>query len=201
MFHLSPFTHSPESQVPSDKYTNHTSRALAELCAEHLDPKVFRLVEGAREMTQAVLEQRYDKIFFTGGSFVGKMVAAAAAKNLTPTVLELGGKSPVFVTESADLTIAARRITWGSFMNAGQTCVRPDYCLVASSVAEKFYDEVEKCVAQFYSDEPESSGFFGRVINERAAERLEEILNATPKVRREGMARGGEGRGCCAMLR
>ena len=168
-------------KVPSDKYTIYTSRALAELCAEHLDPAVFRLVEGAREMTQAVLDQRYDKIFFTGGSFVGKMVAAAAAKHLTPTVLELGGKSPVFVTESADITIAARRITWGAFMNAGQTCVRPDYCLVASSIAEKFYEEVEKCAAQFYSEDPSTSEFFGRVINERAAERLKEILDSTPK--------------------
>lgn len=158
-------------KVPSDKYTASTSRALAALCEEHLDPKVFRVVEGAREMTQSVLAQRYDKIFFTGGSFVGKMVAAAAPQNLTPTVLELGGKSPVFITKSADLTIAARRITWGAFMNAGQTCVRPDYCLVDEAVAEKLYEEVEKCAKQFYSEDPESSEFFGRVINEVRAER------------------------------
>ncbi|GMH56472.1 hypothetical protein TL16_g02142 [Triparma laevis f. inornata] len=168
-------------KVPSDKYTNHTSRALAELCEEHLDQDVFRLVEGAREMTGAVLRERYDKIFFTGGCFVGKMVAEAAAKHLTPTVLELGGKSPVFVTESADLTIAARRICWGAFMNCGQTCVRPDYCMVDEKVASKFFEEVEKCCKQFYTDTPKNSEFFGRVINERAAERLEGIIEGTPK--------------------
>ena len=133
----------------------------------------IRFVEGDRVETQAVLKQEYDLMFFTGGQFVGKMVAEvgkrrisalsftwpchflhfvpdtvfilkAAAKNLTPTVLELGGKSPCIVDRSADLRIAALRVTWGTFVNSGQTCLRPDYLLVHEDVAEDFYKEMEK---------------------------------------------------------
>ena len=111
-------------KVPSDQYSPNVARAIADLIDKYMDKEVIRVTEGAREMTGAVLKEKYDKIFFTGGCFVGKMVAQAAAEHLCPTVLELGGKSPVFVTNSADCVIAARRIAWGSFMNGGQTCVR-----------------------------------------------------------------------------
>jgi aldehyde dehydrogenase (NAD+) len=146
-----------------------------------MDPAIVQVVEGAREATGAVLKERFDKIFFTGGSFVGKMVAQAAAEHLTPCVLELGGKSPVFVTSSADVVIAARRIAWGAFMNCGQTCVRPDYCLVDESVAAKFVLEVEKCVSKMYSENAQDSEFFGRLINERAVTRVADVLKRTDK--------------------
>eukprot|EP00947_MAST-08B_sp_MAST-8B-sp1_P004444 g4444.t1 len=166
-------------KVPSDRYSSATSRACAELVREMMDQDIVRVVEGGREMTAAVLEQRYDKIFFTGGCFVGKLVAKAAAEHLTPTVLELGGKSPAIVTKSADLSIAARRICWGAFLNCGQTCVRPDYVLVDEAVASRFFDECRKAVTAMYGEDAQKSGFFGRVINERAVKRLQGVLDRT----------------------
>lgn len=163
-------------RVPSDKYSTHASRAMATLLEQYMDPSVVRCVEGARDATTAVLRQRFDIIFFTGGSYVGKMVAKAAAEYLTPVVLELGGKSPCIIDSSADLTVAARRVTWGAFMNAGQTCVRPDYVMVHESVAEKFIAKVKDCIVQMYGRNAMESDYFGRIINSRAHQRLTKIL-------------------------
>jgi len=118
----------------------------------------------------------YDLIFFTGGCFVGQMVAEAAAKHLTPTVLELGGKSPCIVDKSADLKVAANRVAWGAFMNAGQTCVRPDYLFVHQDVAEKFSEQLQQTVKEFYGENAQQSEFFGRLINDRAFERVHGLV-------------------------
>jgi acyl-CoA reductase-like NAD-dependent aldehyde dehydrogenase len=169
-------------KMPSEKYSGHTSRAMAELIAEYLDPNAVQVIEGARESTQAVLEPRWDLIFFTGGAFVGKMVHAAAAKHLTPTILELGGKSPTLVAPDAAsdperLRAAARRIAWGSFSNSGQTCIRPDYAFVHASVADAFVDEMRRAVREFYGAAPQRTAAFGRVINQRAHDRLTALLD------------------------
>jgi acyl-CoA reductase-like NAD-dependent aldehyde dehydrogenase len=167
-------------KLPSDKYSSASSRAIAQCVAGYLDQTAVRVVEGDREATQAVLAQRWDKIFFTGGSYVGKMVAEAAAKHLTPTCLELGGKSPCIVDRSADLDIAAKRICWGAFMNAGQTCVRPDYLLVHADVADAFLAKYKAAITSMYSEEPDKSEWFGRAVNGRACERLAAVI-ATDK--------------------
>ena len=165
-------------KMPSDKYTKHTSAAVAELIRSYFDPSVLCCIEGDRRATQAVLKQRYDLIFFTGGSYVGKMVAASAAKHLTPTVLELGGKSPTIVTSKACVYVAARRTAWGAFTNAGQTCVRPDHVFVHESVADEFLRVLKEAVLEFYSSKPHDTEFFGRLVNARARERVAKIVES-----------------------
>lgn len=122
---------------PSELPEN-TMKAMAKLINENFDAQFLYVVEGGVEETTAILKLRFDKIFFTGSPRVGKIVYKAAAEHLTPVTLELGGKSPAFVTEKADLNIAARRIVWGKFINAGQTCVAPDYLYVAENIKAKF---------------------------------------------------------------
>jgi aldehyde dehydrogenase (NAD+) len=116
----------------------HTSNIMAKLINENFDPEFFTVVEGGVKETQELLSQKFDKIFFTGSSYVGKIVYQAAAKNLTPVTLELGGKSPAFFTEKCDMKIGIKRMIWAKFLNAGQTCVAPDYILVHSSRKEEF---------------------------------------------------------------
>mmetsp|Transcript_25508 Transcript_25508/g.35334 ORF Transcript_25508/g.35334 Transcript_25508/m.35334 type:complete len:512 (+) Transcript_25508:653-2188(+) len=164
-------------KVPSKHYSASVSRTMANLGAKYLDNDCIQFVEGDRNETQSLLKQRYDLIFFTGGHFVGQMVAQAAAKNLTPTVLELGGKSPCIVDKSADLDVAARRVCWATFVNSGQTCLRPDYLLVHEDVAEPFFKKMEQVVKQYFTKDPQKSEFFGRIINPRAHKRLEELVS------------------------
>lgn len=173
-------------KVPSDKYSKATSRALADLCGKYLDTDAIRVVEGDRHMTQAILKCRYDKYFFTGGSFVGKMVYEAAARNLTPAVLELGGKSPCVVDKSADIKVTAYRLCQGKFVNAGQTCIAPDYLLVHEDVADALYDELERCVRKFFGKNPQASDDFGRLINVRAFDNAKKLLDASAKNLRFG---------------
>ena len=168
-------------KTPSDKYSGASSRTMAKLIETFLDQSAIRVVQGDRHATQAVLGQRWDKIFYTGGCSVGKMVAESAAKHLTPTVLELGGKSPCIVDASADLAIAAKRICWGAFMNAGQTCVRPDYLFVHEKVADRFQKLFVEAIENFYSTAPAESEWFGRIINTRAASRLADMLKEDKK--------------------
>eukprot|EP00009_Paramoeba_aestuarina_P002800 CAMPEP_0201522466 /NCGR_PEP_ID=MMETSP0161_2-20130828/17572_1 /ASSEMBLY_ACC=CAM_ASM_000251 /TAXON_ID=180227 /ORGANISM="Neoparamoeba aestuarina, Strain SoJaBio B1-5/56/2" /LENGTH=509 /DNA_ID=CAMNT_0047921315 /DNA_START=111 /DNA_END=1640 /DNA_ORIENTATION=+ len=171
-------------KVPSKNYSAESSKTMAQIASKYLDRDCIRFVEGDRNETQAVLSHRYDLIFFTGGQFVGKMVAEAAAKHLTPTVLELGGKSPCIVDASADLDVAARRVAWGTFVNSGQTCLRPDYLLVHEDVAEHFYKKLERTVKDFYTSNPQQTEFFGRVINTRAHKRLSQLVeDSKPYIR------------------
>ncbi|WAC65602.1 aldehyde dehydrogenase family protein [Agrococcus sp. SL85] len=125
-----------------------TSRLLAQLVPAYLDPRAVRVVEGGADVTTALLAERWDLIFYTGNGTVGRIVAAAAAKHLTPTVLELGGKSPVYVHRSADIAAAARRIAWGKWLNAGQTCVAPDHVLVDREVADELVEELRRATAE-----------------------------------------------------
>jgi aldehyde dehydrogenase (NAD+) len=129
-----------------------------------------------RTSNDEMLSERYDYIFFTGGVQVGKIIAKAAAEHLTPTTLELGGKSPCIVDETASLEVSARRIVWGKFLNAGQTCVAPDYLLVHEKVKDKLFDLMKKVVREFYGDNPAASPDYAHIINEKHFERLASMI-------------------------
>jgi len=154
------------------------SAAMARLIPRYLDPEAVVVVEGGVPETTALLEQRWDHIFFTGSTAVGRIIAAAAATHLTPTVLELGGKSPAYVHASADLEVAARRIAWGKFLNAGQTCIAPDYVLVDRAVQDQLVDRLVHEIGEFYGADPQRSDSFGRIVNARHLDRLKGLLAA-----------------------
>jgi aldehyde dehydrogenase (NAD+) len=155
----------------------HSSHALARLVARHLDPDAVAVVEGGVPETTALLEERFDHIFYTGNGTVGRVVMAAAAKHLTPVTLELGGKSPTIVDRSANLDVAARRIAWGKYINAGQTCVAPDYVLVDRRVEGPLCARLRDTVRRFYGPEPRESGDYGRIVNDRHFQRIVRLLD------------------------
>lgn len=153
-----------------------TSCLVAELLPQYLDSDAFACVEGAVPETTALLEQRWDHILYTGGGQVGKIVMAAAARHLTPVTLELGGKSPCIVADDANITVAARRIAWGKFTNAGQTCIAPDYLLCTKATAERLLPAIESAVRDMFGENPRHSGDYGRIVNSRHVERIARYL-------------------------
>jgi acyl-CoA reductase-like NAD-dependent aldehyde dehydrogenase len=153
-----------------------SAELLREMTTQALDCEAVSTVLGGADETQALLEQRFDKIFYTGGAKVGRIVMRAAAEHLTPVTLELGGKSPAIVAADADLEVSARRIVWGAFMNGGQLCVRPDYCLIEASVYEAFLGKVQEVAADFYGEDMQESKFFARIVNERHFDRVEKLI-------------------------
>jgi len=158
--------------VKPGSYAYHSSNAMVKLIPKYMDNDAIACIEGNRHITQAILAQRFDAMFFTGSPSVGRVVAEAAAKQLCPVVLELGGKSPCVVAESANIYVAARRIAWGSLLNSGQTCVRPDYYLVHESVADAFVNELANTIKEYYGGDTRKSEFYGRLVNDAAYERL-----------------------------
>lgn len=155
-----------------------TADVIARLVPEYLDKGAFSIVLGAVPETTALLEQKWDHIFFTGGTAVAKVVMNAAAKNLTPVVLELGGKSPTIIHSSADLRVAARRIAQGRWLNAGQTCTAPDYLLVFKDVAKPFLQHLKEAILHFYGNEPQKSPDYGRIVSTRHFDRLKALLTS-----------------------
>ncbi|MGE4130857.1 MAG: aldehyde dehydrogenase [Bdellovibrionales bacterium] len=166
--------------------TPQTSRLLADLIGQAFSPDLVRVVEGGVPETTALLSENFDHIFFTGSTGVGKIVMQAAAKNLTPVSLELGGKSPVIVSPSANLALAARRIVWGKFYNAGQTCVAPDYLYVHQSVAQELLEKITREIRQQFGEDPQKSPSLGRIVNSRNWQRL------TKLIQKEKTAHGGD---------
>jgi acyl-CoA reductase-like NAD-dependent aldehyde dehydrogenase len=156
----------------------HTSRVIAQVIAEHFDPAYCSVVEGGAESAQMLLEERFDTVFFTGGPATGKLVMAAAAKHLTPVTLELGGKNPCIVDADADLGVAARRIVWGKFFNAGQSCVAVDYLLVDRRVKQELLSRIISTVRSFYGEDPSQSPDFARIVDELHFDRLARLLAA-----------------------
>lgn len=150
----------------------HVSEALATVVPDYFDPGAVAIVEGGVSETTALLEQQWDKIFYTGNGKVGRIIMEAAAKHLTPVTLELGGKSPTVVDESANLSVAARRIVWGKFLNAGQTCVAPDYILAHAAVHDALLSEMMTAVHDMYGADPRQSPDYGRIINDKHYERI-----------------------------
>jgi aldehyde dehydrogenase (NAD+) len=159
--------------------TFNTSQLITKIVEEVFDVKEVVVVHGGAEFTQSLLEKRWDYIFFTGSVFVGKIVAQAAAKNLTPYTLELGGKNPCIVDEGADLEIAVKRIVWGKFINAGQTCIAPDYILVQGKEKYNFVELLKKEIIRVYGENPEESKDFSRIINSKNWHRLNEMIDHT----------------------
>ena len=156
--------------------TPRTSAALAELLPKYIDTDAVAIIEGGVEETSALLEERFDHILYTGNGSVGRIVMEAASRNLTPVTLELGGKSPCIVDRTADLAVAGRRIAWGKFMNAGQTCIAPDYILVESSVEEALIESIQQAVHEFYGDDPGQSSDYTRIVNRRHHERISKLM-------------------------
>jgi aldehyde dehydrogenase (NAD+) len=159
--------------------TFNTSQLITKIVEEVFHVKEVVVVHGGAEFTQSLLEKRWDYIFFTGSVFVGKIVAQAAAKNLTPYTLELGGKNPCIVDEGADLEIAAKRIVWGKFINAGQTCIAPDFILVQGKEKYNFVELLKKEIIRVYGENPEESKDFSRIINSKNWHRLKEMIDHT----------------------
>ncbi len=155
----------------------HVSALLAKWIPKYFDTKAIRVVEGGPPETTALLRQNWDHIFYTGNGRVGRIVMEAAAKHLTPVTLELGGKSPCIVDESADLDTTAKRIVYGKFFNAGQTCVAPDYVLVHDRVHDALVNRMVATIREFYGDDPKQSTDFSRIINERHHARLSRFLD------------------------
>lgn len=154
-----------------------TSAAIARLLPRYLDPEAVAVVQGAVPETTALLEQRFDHIFYTGNGAVGRIVMAAAARHLTPVTLELGGKSPVVVEPGVDLAVTARRIAQGKFLNAGQTCVAPDYVLAIGASAKALESQLADAVRELYGEDPATAPEYGRIVNERHFDRLTALLD------------------------
>ena len=160
---------------PSEIAPN-TAAVVNRLISQNFDERYLAVVQGGVQTSEQLLAQQFDYIFFTGSTQVGKVVMKAAAEYLTPVTLELGGKSPAIVSSDADLELAARRICWGKFLNAGQTCVAPDYVLVQEEVKEEFIQQIAQCIQDFYGEQPSDSPDFARIINDRHFERLSAML-------------------------
>jgi len=156
--------------------TPHVSAALARRVPEYLDPEAVALVEGGVQETTALLAERFDHVFYTGNGTVGRIVLEAAAKHLTPVTLELGGKSPCIVDEDVDVEVTARRIAWGKFMNAGQTCIAPDYVLVHEAREAALVEALAKTIREFYGDDPRATPDYARIVNGRHHQRVARLL-------------------------
>jgi aldehyde dehydrogenase (NAD+) len=157
--------------------TSNTASIIELIITEVFDSVHVEVYQGGAEVSERLLRQRWDYIFFTGSVTVGKLVAKAAAEHLTPVTLELGGKNPCIVDETADLPLAARRIVWGKFMNAGQTCIAPDYILARASIKDKLVGLLKEEISRAYGNNPESSEDFARIINDRNFERLVGLID------------------------
>ncbi|MCI8307267.1 MAG: aldehyde dehydrogenase [Lachnospiraceae bacterium] len=158
-------------------YSPATSAVIAEMIGKTFPREYIAVVEGGREENSELLEQKFDYIFFTGGVNVGKLVMKKAAENLTPVTLELGGKSPCIVDDTANIKIAAKRIVFGKFLNSGQTCVAPDYVLVCKSVKEKLVSEIISCIQSQYGDNPLADGEYVNIINEKHFLRVKALID------------------------
>jgi len=159
--------------------TPHVSSLFAELVPKYLDPELVAVVNGAVPETTKLLDLTWDHILYTGSGRVGRIVSAAAAKHLTPVSLELGGKSPVFIDPNCDLETAAKRILWGKVVNAGQTCVAPDYVLVPEDFQDKFVNALKEVSEQFYPKSASEPGAYSRLVTPQAFKRVKGLLDNT----------------------
>ena len=157
-------------------YTPNVARVIEQMITATFEEKYIAVVQGNRDVNTSLLAQRYDVIFFTGSPSLGRIVMQAAAKHLTPVVLELGGKSPCIVDKGADVKIAAQRIAWGKTLNAGQTCIAPDYLLIHHSLQQQFIEEFKLAVERLHGKDPRSSQHYVRLVNDRAWERVASYL-------------------------
>ncbi|XP_020022072.1 aldehyde dehydrogenase family 3 member A2 isoform X2 [Castor canadensis] len=170
---------------PSEISEN-TAKILAKLLPQYLDQDLYTVINGGVEETTELLKQRFDHILYTGSTTVGKIVMEAAAKHLTPVTLELGGKSPCYIDKDCDLDIVCRRITWGKFMNCGQTCIAPDYILCEASLQNQIVQKVKETLKEFYGENIKESPDYERIINLHHFKRVQSLLEG------QKIALGGE---------
>lgn len=164
------------AMVALSEYTPTINQLLIQMIADYFDPGLLSFFESSVENNTFVLANRFDKIFFTGSPKVGKIVYQAASQYLTPVTLELGGKSPALITESANLKHAATRIAWGKFINTGQTCVAPDYCLVPRKLLPTFVEEMKQAIKRLYGEMLEQNQDYGKIITLAAWHRLNKLI-------------------------
>jgi aldehyde dehydrogenase (NAD+) len=158
--------------------SSETSRVLAKIVPQYFTDKAVAVVEGGVQETTELLKQKFDHIFYTGNGAVGRVVMRAAAENLTPVTLELGGKSPTIVDASANIAVAARRIAWAKYVNAGQTCVAPDYVLAHKSIANELVEAIRTSITEFYGEDPHASKDYSRVISPKHFSRLTSLISS-----------------------
>ncbi|KAF4676281.1 Eukaryotic translation initiation factor 5A-1 [Perkinsus chesapeaki] len=163
---------------PGD-YAVKSTQAMMQLIPRYMDQECIKVVNGGPELSDAILQHQWQKIFFTGSANVGRIIYEKAAKFLTPCTLELGGKSPCIIDRTADLAVSAKRLVWGALASAGQTCVRPDYVMVQEDVGEKFVDFVISTIKEFYGENPKESSWFARVINQRNFDRVTSLFEGS----------------------
>lgn len=159
-----------------------TSKLIKRICEENFSEEYVKVYEGSTEVTNMLLEEQFDHIFFTGSPRVGRIIMAAAAKHLTPVTLELGGKSPTIIHSDANLKIAARRIAAGKFLNVGQTCVAPDHLFVHASIKDQFVAEMKKVIQDGYGNDPVSSPDLGRIVNDKHYKRVKDLIDSSKVV-------------------
>ena len=157
-------------------YVPQVSEVIEQMIEATFDEKYIAVVQGNRDVNSALLEHRFDIIFFTGSPSLGKRVMEAAAKHLTPVILELGGKSPCIVDKGANIPLTAQRLAWGKTLNAGQTCIAPDYLLIHSSLQEEFIREFSAALERLHGKDPQLSRHFVRIVNDKSFERVSSYL-------------------------
>ncbi len=157
-------------------YSKYTAEVIKELISETFDERYISVFTGGRAVIQELLNERFDHICFTGGTYLGKIVMEKASRHLTPVTLELGGKSPCIVDEDADVDVAARRITFGKFLNSGQTCIAPDYLLAHSKIKKHLVERIQYYITESFGIDPKQSPDYGRIINDEQFERLTDLI-------------------------
>jgi aldehyde dehydrogenase (NAD+) len=162
--------------IKPSEFAPHTSNLISELIHKYFSPEYITVIPGSVETSQQLLAEKFDHIFFTGGTAIGKIVMAAAAKHLTPVTLELGGKSPCIIDTDINLEHTAKRITWGKFINAGQTCIAPDYLLVDQKIKPDLINALKKYLQEFYGENPATSPDYARIIHQKHFHRLTNLL-------------------------
>jgi aldehyde dehydrogenase (NAD+) len=167
------------AMVKPSPATPAVAEVLDDLLGELFDPSYVVTVHGETEVNQALFHMQFDLIFFTGSPRLGKIVMAAAAENLTPVVLELGGKSPCIVDQDAKIELAAKRIAWGKSINSGQTCIAPDYVLIHEKLKSDFVIAYKKAISEMYGDNPKESDYYPRIVHDDAFERIIGLLEGT----------------------
>ncbi len=162
--------------LKTSPYAPAIAEVMEELVKETFPANYVAVTHGHREVNQALLEQRFDFIFFTGSPALGKTVMKAAAEHLTPLILELGGKSPCIVDKDANIEITAKRLVWGKTINAGQTCIAPDYLFVHKDVKEELFKNIEVVIFSMFGKDPKESEYYPRIVNEKAVKRLQGLM-------------------------
>lgn len=162
--------------IKPSEVSEHTAKLLEKIIPRYLDKDLYPVVNGGVPETTELLAERFDHIFYTGNTAVGKIIMSAAAKYLTPVTLELGGKSPCYIDKDCDIDIAARRITWGKFMNCGQTCIAPDYILCEKSIQGNLLEKIKETLKEYYGENPKESPDYERIINKRHFKRILSLL-------------------------